>query len=49
MAVKFFFSLPGISMCKDGFIAFIALLQVFLTCKGDKAGVHPYNRNLAGA
>ena len=30
-------------------IAFIPLLYVFLTDKGDKAGVHPYNRILARA
>ena len=40
---------PPTSMCKNGFIASIALLCVFPTDKGDKAGVDPYNRILARA
>ena len=40
---------PIITMCKDGFIASIPSLYVFLIDKGDKAGAHPYNRVLARA
>ena len=40
---------PITTMCKDGFIASISSLYVFLIDKGDKAGAHPYNRVLARA
>ena len=35
------------TLCKDGLIAFIPLFYVSLTDKGQKTGVHPYNRILA--
>jgi hypothetical protein len=40
---------PITTMCKDGFIASIPSLYVFLIDKGDKASAHPYNRVLARA
>jgi hypothetical protein len=40
---------PITTMCKDGFIASIPSLYVFLIDKGDKAGAHQYNRVLARA
>ena len=40
---------PITTICKDGFIASISSLYVFLIDKGDRAGAHPYNRVLARA
>jgi hypothetical protein len=40
---------PITTICKNGLIASIPSLYVSLTDKGDKAGVHPYNRILARA
>jgi hypothetical protein len=37
------------TICKNGLTASISVLYVFLTDKGDEAGVHPYNRILARA
>jgi hypothetical protein len=40
---------PITTICKNGLTASISVLYVFLTDKGDEAGVHPYNRILASA
>ena len=40
---------PITTICKNGLFASILLLYVFPTDKGDKAGVHPYNRIVARA
>ena len=40
---------PITIICKDGLTTSILLLYIFLTDKGDNAGVHPYNRILARA
>ena len=37
------------TICKNGLAVSISVLYVFLTDKGDGAGVHPYNRILARA
>jgi hypothetical protein len=39
----------NLPVCKNGPIAFSPLIHVLLKDKGDKAGVHPYNRFLARA